>query len=64
MNSSTVLKASVGKKLMFISCLKFKNTKEKNLGPVWGIEMGFLDVTSDGSCQRKSVSIASSSENL
>lgn len=38
---------------MFISCLKFKDIKGKDLDSVLGIRMGFLEVSSDeGPCQR------------
>lgn len=33
---------------MFISCLKFKDIKEKNLDSVLGIPTCFLEVSSDG----------------
>lgn len=32
---------------MFISCLKFKDIKEKNLDAVLGIPTGFLEVSSN-----------------
>lgn len=44
---------------MFISCLKFKDIKEKNLDAVLGIPTGFLEVSSNwgGGCQRDSMAL-------